>query len=135
MEGMGSILRLIYVSDSCWAIDIQCASCNVQNVSECTYCSMGYGLDLNSSANICRNCSVTCLTCSTSDYSSCQSCPPSSYLLGNTCYPCSSNCINCTDINSCTNCSNGYYLSPLGNCYLCSDGCSMCIWNGTYTKV
>lgn len=70
------------------------------------------------------------MTCSSSNSSTCLSCYPNSFLSGNTCIQCNSNCATCvqSNLNNCTSCYPGYYLSTNTSNTTCIFGCpSNCI--------
>ena len=102
------------------------------------------------SANTCQKCNDICLTCSASNTANCISCYPGWTLKAsadastNICSKCTyTSCGICSNVDTCSNCKNSFYLGSDGkcancisNCKICSDAlaCSQC-YNGYFVNV
>ena len=141
-----------------------CYSCNEATPSTCTSCDTNYAIsgttclcDTSLSTKflintticyVCSNKLAHCLTCtysgdSTLDYSSasflCLTCNNTAgYFIdpSNQCSACSvSNCVTCSGLNTCSQCSPSYGVTAAGACSTCPvTGCTTCL-NLTYCSV
>ncbi|KAL4480165.1 hypothetical protein ABPG74_020681 [Tetrahymena malaccensis] len=85
---------------------------------ECVKCEKitGYFLDQN---NQCQKCDSSCQTCKNNS-NNCQSCQAGYYLdKSNQCMHCMKNCIQCTDLQTCSQCSEGFIFKD-SKCLECS---------------
>ncbi|KAL4451032.1 hypothetical protein ABPG74_021354 [Tetrahymena malaccensis] len=134
---------------SCTTCPQGCLQCSQQGSTyvQCSSCQDGYYLDPNT--NLCFICSSNCMLCN--DANSCAKCSPNNYVMPATnnqpsycvpscisgyyqetdsrlCVQCNiDNCTQCTDSNSCSVCSNGYFIDVIyKTCNQCSDNCQIC---------
>ena len=103
-----------------------CATCNLPSTSKCTSCIFGYTFN-NTSL---QNCNSNIQSCNSN--SNCTYCGygyvlvayTSSIKINQTCLACGTSCLRCTptNINNCTVCYQGFYLSN-NTCAMCPTGC------------
>lgn len=117
--------------NTCQVCSNNCATCNANNPSICTSCSVSFVLFDNTcvSPTINTACGVYCANCvlSTSTYT-CSFCVPGSILIGSNCVPCQAGCSICSNANisQCLSCLSGYFSNSTGGCSSCSSNCATC---------
>ena len=97
---------------------VGCIDCE-NSADYCIACNTTLGYYLIDSNNSCGICLVPdCITCSSSTV--CVDCEPAYFEAtgGLSCDACSSNCLSCTSLATCTACdeSGGYFLNPSNQC-------------------
>lgn len=112
----------------------QCMDCLDTNPALCLSCFAGYFL--NTTSNICQQCSFPCASCTSNSATTCSSCVQGWVYItsNNTCMLAADvtnsveNCANqqlTGTTPSCSLCLQGYTLTPAG-CVPCQDGCLVC---------
>jgi len=158
------------VLETCTDCDDGCATC-LTTISTCLTCEFGYFLDVDicvtscpfgqypDSSSVCTPCVVECTSCDSLDYS--LTCAATKYFLLNSCidacstgyYPednvpgflfcreCPSNCVECTDEDTCTTCSVITYLheevvDPVApySIFSCLDECELGTFANSLTQ-
>lgn len=114
--------------------DGNCQTCSDSNPQNCIVCKDGHFLTNGK----CKRCSGSCLTCDSSNATLCLTCFPNTFLSSGACVGCNSTCKTCegaSNVNTCTSCWDGYYLSENTcvkgcpkNCFACSNltTCTQC---------
>ena len=122
-----------------------CASCTGANFLSGTSCVEAKNCPDGTYAkdNICQACDNTCKTC-VDTATKCLSCKTNTFLYNNLCPSscptgftlyggttcCPNSCTACTDINTCSACAAGFYLSGT-SCLPCNSNCKTCVDTAT----
>ena len=94
--------------------------CNIcKNSSHCGDCTSNYYLN---STGQCVKCQENCETCTSSKCTKAKS----GYFIGSTILPCSANCAQCSSLDTCKTCDEGFYLDLNSTCKACSSNCKSC---------
>lgn len=107
-----------------------CIRCQTSDLSVCTFCYLGYGID--SASGDCVKCKDSnCLACTGSD--TCAFCNYGYGIINGACEKCNvagGNCDTCNgDVTQCSDCSTGYGLTGSYTCSKCTNAnknCDVC---------
>ncbi|EAR94054.2 variant specific surface protein S2, putative (macronuclear) [Tetrahymena thermophila SB210] len=70
--------------------------------------------------NFCRKCDSSCKECNGGTNKQCTECYQETYLYQSTCLACPSNCLDCSNSNSCNKCKDKYYVHEVTKlCVIC----------------
>jgi len=98
------------IPPACTPCSTGCLTC--ADGATCTSCIDGYYMNVD----VCSPCHPSCATCFGQTQNDCIACNPGYFMEGSTCTACESNCDECSDLDTCTECSSGWYLLN-GDCF------------------
>ena len=124
-----------YDNGTCFTCNVQnCAQCGSNNLNICTLCNQGYSLNTPINSTCTWTCtSSNCISCPNGQ-NTCALCNPGFVPNGAVCSQCNNApiCMSClsTNLSSCTNCTQGYYLTSSNTCAQCANpSCAVCSGN------